>query len=969
MATPEELQVQEQLLYAMQELTRAIASSGGSLGSLGTAANNTATQLRNTANTAAETSTKNKRSAEDEWKAKSNLNTAVYQAEAMFKSFASEIMTTKTEFSKFNRGISSAGDAVLSFSKNFGLLGFAVGGLVKGITKLVEAQLEQADAGLKAVDELNKMGAAGSVAVKEFVNLGIEAGLTTDQLQLLPKAIKRAGDGIAALGGPIGEAQKTFIKMTNVSNETREAFQRLGVSQEELINSQADYLTLQALSGKSFVTMSKDVNELRKASLEYTENLINLSAISGKSTQETAETQKKLRSAYEEQVYMLARRAEIERASPEQRAKLETEDKARGKLLDIMATTFGADFGLKLGKVFRTEAYGPGTEGLAAMGPDFVKMIREYKEASSPEKQNDLIVKIANTIQEKGQALAGSLGGKQGALQMLGSELGSKYGLTPELIENLLKQNEERIKGVLNKPVNTATGQTGGSQDEAAHQARNQLTTTTIELNRLWSQLVSNTSLLLNGFNELTKIIIPFTGALVGATAALGALAAKKSLESVASSGGVIDTIGDATSKGKSGSRLDTLKKYGKGIAKGFAGGIVGGLVGFGAGAGANKATEMGYEKTGAGLGVASKALEYGGYGAMAGSILGPVGAAVGGAAGAGAGALMGLYENRNTLFGGSEDNETVNQRAKMESGPSSSTRLQGRSVGAIRADKATSLSELLLAGEGGSQGYNAQNTGTAGVRPTNPYDLVNMSLSEIIDLQRQKKLFAVGAYQMIPDTLSEAVNTLRLDTSQKFDKTLQDRIFKEFLTGTKKRPTLGAFLLGDPSVSVDAAVLDLAKEWAAVGVPFSVQRSQGKGWDARTIQTGQSYYAGSGGNAASISPDKAREFVIKERDDRLSNRVKPPGAAYGGIFSGPLSGYPAELHGNEIVMPYNPNSILAKMLTGPPEKAASMIANQSPNSSGVSTEMIEAMINKFDTMISYLSEGVDIQQKILRQS
>ena len=89
--------------------------------------------------------------------------------------------------------------------------------------------------------------------------------------------------------------------------------------------------------------------------------------------------------------------------------------------------------------------------------------------------------------------------------------------------------------------------------------------------------------------------------------------------------------------------------------------------------------------------------------------------------------------------------------------------------------------------------------------------------------------------------------------------------------------------------------------------------------------------------------------------------------ARTGGIFSGSDMGFPVELHGNELVAPLDPNSILAKMLTASPSEAESMMNGK--GSSGVSTEMIAAMINKFDTMINYLSTGVDIQQKILRHS
>ena len=84
------------------------------------------------------------------------------------------------------------------------------------------------------------------------------------------------------------------------------------------------------------------------------------------------------------------------------------------------------------------------------------------------------------------------------------------------------------------------------------------------------------------------------------------------------------------------------------------------------------------------------------------------------------------------------------------------------------------------------------------------------------------------------------------------------------------------------------------------------------------------------------------------------------PKAREGGIFSG------SEL-GSPVKAPLDPNSILAKMLTASPSEAAAMMPASS--SSDISDEIIASMIRKCDTMISYLSDGVAIEQKILRQS
>jgi muramidase (phage lysozyme) len=973
--TSEEQRLQELLIQSMQQLTHVIAGTSGNLGSLSSAAGTTAAQLQNAATSAAETSNRNKRSSEEEWKAKSNLNTAIYQSEAMFRSFASEMLSTKTEFNKFNRGLSSAGDAVWSVSKNFGLLGFAVGGLVKGITKLVELQFEQADAGLKAVDELNKMGAAGSVNTKEFIDLGIATGLTADQLQLLPKAIKKAGDGILSLGMPIGEAQKTFIKMTNVSNETREAFQRLGVSQEELINSQADYLALQALTGKSLGSMTKDINLLRSESLKYTENLINLSAVTGKSTEESANIQKKIALAYDEQLRVASRVRERENASPERQKEMDAEDAARRTLISRLSV-FGEDFALKVGKIYNTGAFGPGTEGIANLNVPLMQLLNEYKKTTDPKSQDELSIKIAKAIRSAGLEKAEAL---KRSLQFQGPEAGSQVGLTQEFVQNLILKDLKSFEAGIRNPVTgTEAGKTGTAADEdAAQKARNELTTTTITLNQRFSQLVSDSNILTNQFKDLTKALVGFAGAVGTAVLALGALAAKKTLDSVTGGfgGGFSDSGSNA--KGKGGllekfGKLNKLQKFGIGLAGGGAAAVAGLALGYGA----DKAKENGYEKTGAGLSVANKALQYGGMGAMAGSILGPAGTIAGGVLAGGAGALMGLYENRRALFGFGEDDQNQEQNMSgnvpTSKAESSSSNPNVAPVGATRMDSATNLAEAIRAIDAGSKGYNAYNYGkNRGSASKETYDLVHMTLGQVMDLQNQGILNAVGGYQIVPKTMRGVVKALNLSPDETFSPELQDKMYRHL--STTVRPILADYLAGR-SNDREAAALALSQEWAAFPVPKNVWRPTEPGqWSSRQLYKGESYYEGVAGNHAQTTVDKMYAILEKERELRM-NGGKPQ-LAYGGFARRSSGGTDVTIgepgnpgsYGEAVIPLKDPNSILAKVLLGSPSEVASIIPTT--KSTGVSDEMIEAMIYKFDTMISYLSDGVDIQKSILRQS
>jgi len=102
--------------------------------------------------------------------------------------------------------------------------------------------------------------------------------------------------------------------------------------------------------------------------------------------------------------------------------------------------------------------------------------------------------------------------------------------------------------------------------------------------------------------------------------------------------------------------------------------------------------------------------------------------------------------------------------------------------------------------------------------------------------------------------------------------------------------------------------------------------------------------------------------------------------AARGGVFSGPRSGYPIEMHGTEMVAPLNVDSILMKLAKTPAgsvEAETAINAITQTNKSSIDVEkivavqasMIEILGNKLDTMIDALESGNKTQSKILRHS
>jgi flagellum-specific peptidoglycan hydrolase FlgJ len=100
-----------------------------------------------------------------------------------------------------------------------------------------------------------------------------------------------------------------------------------------------------------------------------------------------------------------------------------------------------------------------------------------------------------------------------------------------------------------------------------------------------------------------------------------------------------------------------------------------------------------------------------------------------------------------------------------------------------------------------------------------------------------------------------------------------------------------------------------------------------------------------------------------------------PNQAAEGGIFSGPNTGYPVAMHGNELVAPLDPNSIIAKMLTSTPDQIMQMAnqntatTNSTPENNGLTLEVFTMLAEKLDTMINILNTSNDTQEELLKYS
>jgi len=96
--------------------------------------------------------------------------------------------------------------------------------------------------------------------------------------------------------------------------------------------------------------------------------------------------------------------------------------------------------------------------------------------------------------------------------------------------------------------------------------------------------------------------------------------------------------------------------------------------------------------------------------------------------------------------------------------------------------------------------------------------------------------------------------------------------------------------------------------------------------------------------------------------------------ARFGGVFSGPASGYPVMLHDEEVAMPKPQfdelvNSVKKESITTAFGDSTNMSTSTSSESSVILQELLVLMEDKFDAMISQLSTGNDISDKLLRNT
>lgn len=181
-------------------------------------------------------------------------------------------------FRPVTAAIKTLGRALNKFASGFGAIGKLLGGVLEGIADGVNHVVDTFE---KIYGNFERLSDAGLVdRVETLKDISVNTKLKTETLESV--LVKNSKNLATFAGGSLKGAQE-FKKLASVNLHNRERFFKMGFSVEEYAESQAEYL------GTMGLLMSEEQREFKTSSMNfsgYLENLNTLSKMTGKTRTE-----------------------------------------------------------------------------------------------------------------------------------------------------------------------------------------------------------------------------------------------------------------------------------------------------------------------------------------------------------------------------------------------------------------------------------------------------------------------------------------------------------------------------------------------------------------------------------------------------------------------------------------------------------------------------------------------------------
>jgi hypothetical protein len=208
--------------------------------------------------------------------------------------FTKQLASGNDSFSKFNGSINQladgTGDLLMAMGPN-SLIMAGFGLLAKALGAVVGKVFENEDKLMGSYDKLAEFGVATSLTTDALMKAGDTAGYPNDNglLKILTDNVSKISTDLLGLAGTSSKGFEAFTKISEVTNDTLNKFNKLGISQKKLNEYQASYVSLQVKTGAA---SKMTTDQLQAGSIRYAENLVELAAVTGKTTDQIKESQK-----------------------------------------------------------------------------------------------------------------------------------------------------------------------------------------------------------------------------------------------------------------------------------------------------------------------------------------------------------------------------------------------------------------------------------------------------------------------------------------------------------------------------------------------------------------------------------------------------------------------------------------------------------------------------------------------------
>jgi LysM repeat protein len=453
-------------------------------------------------------------------------------------SLGGALLSAEKGFTKYGGTVDAAASAAQGLASSLPIVGQALGAIV-GVagqiaSKVVGDALKLTDAIVNLRDETVKTAGALPTSSEGLLKLANDAKYFGENIQTLGKITQGLGTGLVTLGKTAGDGAVKFMEMANVTEETRQAFGKMGISQEELTQMQATYIKQQQSSGLAYLSQNKSVDQLRRESLKYAENLNALSSLTGKQADSLRAEQEIAAAVMQEKIAQRQDLVELKRlkdAGLDVEAKdLEAKMKSMADYRDTMSNLVGPEQTALYMNYMRTGVYNNISAPLAVLGADLDTARTQLQRGADGMK---VAAQSADDLTAKQNQMSTNLG--QAALHMDEQSLAGT-GLLKDSIGRLNdtfgQSAEERLAAA---KKNQEERKEGSPMDDAIEKARSAERALQQKYQEFLIDGIKKAAALLNA-TDLNKLaadamrygLIALKAGLAVATVATGVLAAAK---------------------------------------------------------------------------------------------------------------------------------------------------------------------------------------------------------------------------------------------------------------------------------------------------------------------------------------------------------------------------------------------------------------------------------------------------------